>query len=166
MIIYKGESENEESRQQICTIQGTVVMGSWPKWRQVGEDETVRMGDQYLCLKINEANVFRDINDGGDASVWIEAKWGGVVKKSRMFKRPHVNQILYFKIPIPPSKRKKDIEFEQYLTEELLSKSEVEICVWADTHKMTIDNIGSGKICLSNIGNNNVQYQDLDFIDP
>jgi len=56
--------------------------------------------------------VFRDINDGGDASVWIEAKWGGVVKKSRMFKRPHVNQILYFKIPIPPSKRKKDIEFE------------------------------------------------------
>ena len=38
--------------------------------------------------------------------------------------------------------------------------------VWADTHKMTIDNIGSGKMCLSHIGENGVAYQDLDFVDP
>lgn len=38
--------------------------------------------------------------------------------------------------------------------------------VWADTHKTTIDNIGSGKCCLSGIADRNVQYQDLEFVDP
>jgi phage tail sheath protein FI len=38
--------------------------------------------------------------------------------------------------------------------------------VWADTHKMTIDNLGSGKMCLSNIGNPGLPYEDIEFQDP
>jgi hypothetical protein len=38
--------------------------------------------------------------------------------------------------------------------------------VWADTHKMTIDNLGSGKMCLSNIGNPGIAYEDIEFQDP
>ena len=39
--------------------------------------------EQYLAIKINEANVFGDLNDGGDAAVWVECKWGGLSKKTR-----------------------------------------------------------------------------------
>jgi hypothetical protein len=49
------------------------------------------MQEQYLCVKINDANVFGDLNDGGDAIVWVDVTWAGVIKKSRNFKRPHVN---------------------------------------------------------------------------
>lgn len=31
---------------------------------------------------------------------------------------------------------------------------------------MTIDNIGSGKFCLSHVADNGVAYQDLEFVDP
>jgi len=77
------------------------------------------MQEQYLCVKINDANVFGDLNDGGDAIVWVDVIWAGVLKRSRNFKRAHVNQVLYFKIPIPPSVRRNETLFEQYLTEEL-----------------------------------------------
>ena len=60
------------------------------------------MKDRYLCIKINEANVFGDISDGGDALVWIDVIWAGVIKQTRKFKRQNVNEKLYFKIPIPP----------------------------------------------------------------
>jgi hypothetical protein len=32
----------------------------------------VQFKEQYMCVKINEANVFGDLNDGGEAKVWIE----------------------------------------------------------------------------------------------
>lgn len=102
--------------------------------------------------------MFGDINDGGDPIVWVDVKWAGVVKKSRQFKRPHVNQILYFKIPIPPSAKESESKFEQFLTEELQTKSEFEVSAWADTHKMTIDNLGSGRMCLSHISDQGVAY--------
>lgn len=38
--------------------------------------------------------------------------------------------------------------------------------VWADTHKMVIDNLGSGKMCLSNIGSPGIKYEDIEFQDP
>lgn len=145
---------------QTCIIQGTVATGCFPRYRQKGEDDMVQFKEQYLCVKINEANVFGDLNDGGEAKVWIECQWAGVTKTTRQFKRPNVNQILYFKIPIPPSERSSDSKFEDFLTKELQTKSEFQINVWADTHKANIDNIGSGKMCLANIAGHNVNYQD------
>jgi len=61
------------------------------------------MRERYLCVKVNEANVFGDLNDGGDAQVWVDVSWAGVTKQTRHFKKPNVNQTLYFKIPIPPA---------------------------------------------------------------
>lgn len=49
------------------------------------------MKELYLCIKINEANVFNDLSDGGDAIVWCEVSWGGLSKKTRNFKKAHVN---------------------------------------------------------------------------
>lgn len=82
------------------------MTGSFPKWRQKGEDELASMRERYLCIRINEANVFGDLNDGGEAIVWCDVTWAGITKRSRQFKKPNVNQILYFKIPIPPEKKK------------------------------------------------------------
>lgn len=168
MVIHKTDeiSDDIDKKAQTCTVQGTVNTGSFPKWRQQGEDESVRMAEQYLCVKINEANVFGDLNDGGDAIVWVEVTWAGVTKKTRNFKRANLNQVVYFKIPIPPAARKSASALEQFLTEELQTKSEFEVSVWADTHKMTIDSIGAGKMCLSHIGDNGIGYQDLEFVDP
>lgn len=168
MVIWrdKNKSDNEINRRQIgCTMQGVVQVGSFPRWRQQGDDDSVKFADQYLCVQINEANVFRDINDGGDAQAWVEVKWAGSSKRTKKFKKAFVNQILYFKMPIPSNKRKKPSELEAYLLEELKSNPELEINVWADLQKMSIDSMGSAKVCLSQIANN-VQYQDREFVDP
>jgi hypothetical protein len=85
MIMWKGDYKevDEKSKRQFCTVQGTVSIGCYPRYRQIGDDDTVRFKDQYFCVKINEAKVFGEINDGGDALVWVECNWGGVVKKTR-----------------------------------------------------------------------------------
>jgi len=96
MIIHKDMSgvideDDFDKLAQTCVIQGTVSVGSFPKWRQKGEDELVAMRERYLVVKINEANVFGDISDGGEALAWIEVVWGGVLKTTRKFKRANVN---------------------------------------------------------------------------
>lgn len=68
-----------------------MATGSFPKYRQLGNDDLVRFHDQYFCIKVNEAKVFDNLMDGGDCLVWIEANWGGVIKKTRNFKKPMVN---------------------------------------------------------------------------
>ena len=57
----------------------------------MGEDDLVGMTERYLCVKINEANVFGDLSDGGDAKVWCDVQWSGITKSTREFKRQHVN---------------------------------------------------------------------------
>ena len=53
---------------------------------------------------------------------------------------------------------------EEFLNEELQTKSEFRMTVWADTHKSTWDCIGAGKMCLKEI--NGQLYEDKEFIDP
>lgn len=69
MVIYKDHNKSKDVNHvtSTCNVQGTVIIGSHPKWRQFGDDEQLNKSDQYICVQINEANVFRDINDGGDA---------------------------------------------------------------------------------------------------
>jgi hypothetical protein len=52
------------------------------------------------------------------------------------------------------------------LAEELQTKSEFYIQVWADTHKTTIDNIGQGSMCLALIQKEGDGYIDQEFYDP
>ena len=102
MIIHKAEGKTADDDDDLdkmpssCCIQGTVLTGSFPKFRQMGEDDLVGMEERYLCVKINEANVFGGLSDGGDAKVWVDVQWAGITKSTREFKRAHVNQIIYF----------------------------------------------------------------------
>ena len=131
MVIYKGEGTDDgddlDKQAQTCTIQGTVNVGSFPRYRQQGNDETVKFMDQYFCVRINEAKVFNDLNDGGDAIVWIDVQWAGVIKQTKQFKRPILNQTLYFKIPIPPAIKKNEALLEEFLQDELQTKSEFSV---------------------------------------
>ena len=105
MVMWKPKNitiDDLEKKPQTCLAQGTVSCGTYPKLRQIGEDDSISFKYQYLCVKINEAKVFGDINDGGDPVAWVEVVWGGVKKKSKIFKREFVNQTLFFKIPLPP----------------------------------------------------------------
>lgn len=77
------------------------------------------MRNRYFCVKINEANVFGDLSDGGEAKVWCDVTWGGVIKTTRKFKKPNVNETLYFKISIPPNIKTNEAKLEEFLTEEL-----------------------------------------------
>jgi len=38
----------------------------------MGEDDLIGMEEKYLCVKVNEAKVFGDLSDGGDAKVWCD----------------------------------------------------------------------------------------------
>jgi hypothetical protein len=94
MVIHKeiktgpiADDEDLDKLAQTCIIQGAINVGSFPKWRQKGDDELVGMRNRYLCVKINEANVFGDLNDGGEAKVWVDVQWAGLLKKTREFKR-------------------------------------------------------------------------------
>ena len=94
MVIHRKEEISDsdlDKPQQTCEISGSLQIGTFPKWRQKGEDELIRMRDRYLCVKINEANVFDDISDGGEPRVWIDVTWGGVTKRTRDFRRANVN---------------------------------------------------------------------------
>lgn len=99
MVIHtKDDSNNQvindedlDKPAQTCVVQGTVSIGCFPKWRQKGEDELLAFREQYLCIKVNEANVFGDINDGGDVEAWVQVNWGGLSKDTRHFKRQNVN---------------------------------------------------------------------------
>ena len=51
------------------------------------------------------------------------------------------------------------------MTEELQTKSEFQVSVWADNHQATILNMGSGRMCLSGIADSNVKYEDREFFD-
>jgi hypothetical protein len=41
------------------------------------------MRSRYFCVKINQANVFGDLRDGGDPKVWCEVRWAGMSKNTR-----------------------------------------------------------------------------------
>jgi hypothetical protein len=122
--------------------------------------------DYYFCIKINQANVFGDLNESGEAIVWCEVTWAGITKETRHFMKPNVNETLKFKIPIPPDKRRSEDSKEKYLTKELQSKSEFEVTVWADTFKMYKHNMGGGKACLKDIASSKAKVEDVEFIDP
>jgi len=51
----------------------------------------VALNNYYFCLQINEANVFQDISDGGEALVWCDVIWNGVRKESRRYKKSNVD---------------------------------------------------------------------------
>ena len=60
-------------------------------------------------------SVFEDISDGGEPRVWIDINWAGVTKRSRDFKRANVNQIIYFKLLIPPKIKEDANKLENFL---------------------------------------------------
>lgn len=66
-------------------------------------------------------------------------------------RRPNINETMLFHIPVEEDVKRDPVKFAEFLNDELETKSEVTINVWADTGKPTLENLGSGKVCLKQI---------------
>jgi hypothetical protein len=67
-------------------------------------------------------------------------------------RRPNVNDTLMFHIPIEEEYRVGDpARLAEFLSDELATKSEIVLNVWADTGKSNLENLGSTKVCLREI---------------
>lgn len=49
---------------------------------------------------LNKLNVFDALEEAGDASVFASVEWAGNVKKSRLVKKPNLNEMMHFHIQI------------------------------------------------------------------
>ena len=105
--------------------------------------------DFYLVVAISKLNVFDSMEDGGEVSVFATIEWSGNLKKTKMFRKANVNETLYFNIPIEDEIKKDVGRLTDFLNDELETKSEIIFNVWADTGKMTLENLGSARVCLS-----------------
>lgn len=100
-------------------------------------------------LFITRLNVFDALEDGSDASVFVSIEWAGTVKKTRLVKKPNLNETLHFHLPIDEDIRKNQSKLTDFLNDELSTKPEIIFNVWADTGKANLENLGSAKFCLS-----------------
>lgn len=112
---------------------------------------------------MNKLNVFDSIEDGGEASVFATIEWAGTMKKTKMVRRPNLNELVFFQIPIDDSIKNDPIKLTEYLNDELETKSELIFNVWADTGKLNLENLGSTKVCLSSL--HAQKFEDKSFID-
>lgn len=81
-------------------------------------------------------------------SAYATVEWAGNVKKTRTVKKSNISELIYFHIPMEEEIKKDPGKLADYLNDELETKSEIIINVWADSGKAYIDNLGSSKVCL------------------
>jgi hypothetical protein len=93
----------------------------------------VSKDEQYLVVNITKLDVFNSIAELGDPVVWATIEWGGISRKSRMVKKAILNEHFFFRLAIPDTKGDKTKLIEK-ITEELTTKPEIQISVWADGH--------------------------------
>lgn len=75
-----------------------------------------------------------------------------------------MNDTLMFHIPIEEEYRVGDpAKLAEFLSDELATKSEIVLNVWADTGKSNLENLGSSKVCLREI--HFQKFEDKQFTD-
>ena len=93
--------------------------------------------------------VFDSLDEsGGDVTVFATVDWSGAQKKTKSVRKPNVNETLLFHIPMEEDIRNDPAKQADFINDELETRSELTINVWADTGKTTIENLGSAKVCL------------------
>lgn len=166
MVIFKKKKltkENLKKKAQTCSIQGTVKLGAKPRYKQRGDVEVIAKKENYLVVNISRMGVFEILQDGSDVSAFATVQWAGSVKKTKMVKKPNVSEFVYFHIPVEESIRNDQSKLTDYLNEELETKSEIIVNVWADIGKPNLENLGACRICLANL--HSMKFEDKQFVD-
>ena len=109
---------------------------------------------RYLVVYVTKLNVIEAIAAQGDPAVWVEVEWGGIRKKSKQIKsRPQLNETFHFQLAMPEDFLKKatKAELTDAILEELRTKPEIIINVWADPaqDKKDIKSLGMAKVPLN-----------------
>ena len=118
---------------------------------------------------VTKVNIMEAISGLGEPQFWVEVEWGGIRQKSTMTKaRPTLNQYFYFQLAMTEEflKKAQRPELVDAILQELRTKPEILLTVWADpaNGQKAIISLGACTIPLSEISN--AAFQDRDFTDP
>ena len=167
LVIHKPKKRTEENirdKALTCGLQGTLRVGVRPRFQQTGDVDVVAKSEQYLVVQLQRLAVFDSMDDaGGDVTCFASIEWAGAVKKSRGVRKPNMNETLLFHMPIEEDVKRDPARLAEYLNDELETKSELVINVWADTGKATLENLGCGRICLQQL--HFQKFEDKHFTD-
>ena len=62
--------------------------------------EVIAKAQNYLVINFTKLDVFNSMDDGGDVTVFATVEWAGTMKKTRSIRRPNMNEMVHFHIPI------------------------------------------------------------------
>lgn len=157
----KGSLRKDTTR---ASIEGSISVAYLPKYRQAGESLVISKNDQYLVLIINKVNAFEAIADLGDPMVWVTIEWSGITRTSRLIRKPLLNETFYFKMNVNSSQLNgPKSELTELLTDELNTKPEVIVSVWADSNNGQVEFLGLQSVSLRKLGN--TKFADRTFTD-
>jgi len=109
--------------------------------------------ERYLVVNILKLNVFDSIAELGDPVVWATVEWGGMTRRTRSIKKgPVLNELIYFRLTISDK-----------ITDDLITKPEILISVWADGHNGQFESLGTCRVELCKLQNK--KFVDRKFTD-
>lgn len=89
---------------------------------------------------------------GGETTVFATVDWHGAQKRTRSVRRPNVNEQLLFHMPIDEDLKRGDpAKLAEFISDELETRTEIILNIWADSGKNNLDNLGSAKVCLQQL---------------
>jgi len=119
--------------------------------------------ERYLVVNILKLNVFDSIAELGDPVVWATVEWGGMTRRTRSIKKgPVLNELIYFRLTISDTKGDKN-ELIDKITDDLITKPEILISVWADGHNGQFESLGTCRVELCKLQNK--KFVDRKFTD-
>ena len=158
MIINKPKVVKQSEKLQTANIKGTVKVEIMPKFIQSGQSLEISKFNRYLVVQIlNLINVFEStvISRLQEASVWVDVEWGGISYGSKRVKSRALNEVFYFQLAIPDEStfkgKDKSNQLADMIIEELSTKPEITLSVWADPNDGEVLSIGYAKVQLSEI---------------
>ena len=90
-------------------------------------------------------------------------EWGGIRQASKRIKRPPLNETFYFQLAIPDETTLKKNELADLIIEELSTKPDITLSVWADANNGEVVSLGYAKVLLSDIAQKNAPFADMEF---
>ena len=166
MIIHKPKEAKQSVKQQTANVKGTIKVAIMPKFIQSGQSIEICKFHRYLVVRITKINsVFesRAITELSEPEVWVDVEWGGIRQASKRTKRPPLNETFYFQLAIPDETTLKKNELADLIIEELSTKPDITLSVWADANNGEVVSLGYAKVLLSDIAQKNAPFADMEF---
>ena len=163
--IHRHKNEVSEKMFQFATIKGQIKVALMPKFQQSGDTFLITKDHLYLVVKLTKLDVQEAVNGLGDPYYWVTLEWGGVIRQSKRTNRAETQDLLYFKLGLTEQQLKGDkSDLTDSIMEELRTKPEIQLTVWAEANKQIIF-IGISRVQIREIASDRVSFADRSFVD-